>query len=345
MRILKQDLKKGFMHLKAETAEDLWLLSRVLTIGDSARGQTERKLKLGGEDERNQKVTRKKMTLTVRVEKAEYEHDALRISGPITDGPEEVARGEYHTLTITPDDDVKVTKQAWMEWQLKAIKESTRGTKENILVALFDREQALFARLTGKGAQVISTMKGQVEKKDQDDQAKGDFWQDVAKQLDEYDQRYRPRSIIAGSPAFWKDYLKKALSDEVQKKTIYATVSDVNEQALQEVLKRPELKNALEQDRNAQERKLLDELLAAIAKDQGAYGVDEVEFKAQEGNLKRLLVSDAFLMRKREENEYEKVEDIMKAAERGKADVTIVTNKEACKQLDGLGGVAGLTRW
>ena len=344
MRILKHDPKRGFMHLKAETAEDLWLLSRLLTQGDHAKGQTERKLKLGGEEDRNQKVTRKKMTLALAVEKTQYEHDTLRVSGTITDGPEEVALGEHHTISLAPGDDLKITKQ-WMDWQVKAVKEATTRSGENILIILFDREQALFALLSGKGARVISTMKGEVEKKDQDDQAKGDFWGDLAKQLAAYDKRYRPRSIIAGSPAFWKDYLKDAIADELKKKTIYATVSDTNEQALQEVLKRPELKQALEEDRNAQERKLLDELLAAIAKEQGAYGMDDVELRAQEGNLKRLLVSDNLLMRKREEGGHERIEEVMKAAERGKADITIVTNKETCKQLDGLGGIAGLRRW
>ena len=92
MHILKHDRKQGFLHLKADAPEDLWLLSRLINPGDTVRGSTERKLKIGGEDARNQKIVRKKMTLTLTTEKAVYEHDALRLLGTITDGPDDVAR-------------------------------------------------------------------------------------------------------------------------------------------------------------------------------------------------------------------------------------------------------------
>ena len=61
MKILKKDLKKGFAHLKTDSVEDLWYLSHIIDPGDSVRSSTERKIKIGGEDTRNQKVIRKKI--------------------------------------------------------------------------------------------------------------------------------------------------------------------------------------------------------------------------------------------------------------------------------------------
>ena len=344
MRLLKYDQKKGFLHVKAETPEDLWLLSRLITPGCSVRGSTERKIKIGGDDARNQKVVRKKMTLTLQAEKATYEHDALRVLGIISDGPEDVARGEHHSITIHEQDDVKITKE-WLGWELEKIKDAEHASKENILAVLFDRETALYARLTSAGYKILSSDTGDVQKKDAEEQHTSNFWQAISKQLASYDERYNPSSIIAGSPAFWKEYLKQTLSQELAKKTIYATISDTNEQALQELLKRPELKTALEEDRSSQEQQAIDNLLASIAKDQAAYGDADVEEKASMGNLKTLLISDAHLMAAREQGTYDRIEALMKAAEQGKTAIMIITTKAAMEQLDGLGGVAGTVRW
>lgn len=344
MHILKHNQKDGFLHVRADAPEDLWLLSRLINPGDAIRGSTERKLKIGGDDARNQKVVRKKMTLTLATEKAVYEHDALRVLGTITDGPDDIARGDHHSIIIQPGDELKITKE-WLGWQLDKIKEATKNVKENILVVLFDREEALFCRLNNSGHDVISRIRGEVAKKGEDNITTKNFWKAITTQLAEYDNRYGPKNIIAASPAFWKDYLKEALDDALSKKTIYATVSDTNEQSLQELLRRPEVKQALQEDRSAHEDGLIQELLGAVAKDKAAYGIKEVEEKADEGNLKTLLVSDPYMMQAREKDTYAHVEHIMKVAEQGNATITIIASKEASKQLDGLGGIAGLTRW
>jgi protein pelota len=139
--------------------------------------------------------------------------------------------------------------------------------------------------------------------------------------------------------------LQEALNEDLKKKTIYSAVSDTSEQALQELLRRPEVKQAVQNDRTAQEDRLVQELLHAIEKEQAAYGIDETEAKAAEGNLKTLLVSDEYLMHEREQGDYERLETVMKTAEQGKAEIIIIASKDASKQLDGLGGIAGLKRW
>lgn len=346
MRVLKEDRKGGFLHLQLDTQEDLWLLSWLLNPGDSVRGSTERKLKIGGEDERSQRVVRKKMTLTVLAEKAAYEHDALRVLGTIAEGPEDVARGDHHSITFSPADTIGVTKPSgWAKWEREKVEEATRQTEENILVVLFDREEALFARLSGQGYNVLSTLKGEVAKKDQQGQGTGSFWKKLAEQILEYDKRYKPRSIIAGSPAFWKDYLKEEADASLSKKVVYATVSDVGETAIGEVMRRPELRTALEKDRGAQEQGVVERLLAAVGKDQACYGIDEVEEKAGSGALKELLVSNEFLAKCRDEGTWQRVDAVLKAAEQTNATVHITTTKDANKTIDGLGGIAGIRRW
>lgn len=352
MRILKTDVKNGFKHILCENQEDLWELSYIVEGNDIVRGTTERKIKIGGDDVRNQKVIRKKMTLSLKAEKTEYANEVLKVLGTIVDGPDDIARGDHHSINFAEGDSIGITKPSgtWASWQEKKIDEACKAVKENILVVLFDREEALFVRLEGQGQHIISRLQGDVAKKDQEGTGKGNFWNELTKELLTLHDRYNPKSIIAASPAFWKDYLQKAISGQgntdLSKKIVYATVSDTNEQAIGEVLKRPELKMALAMDRTAQENKAVAEVLTAMAKDNAAYGIAEVEEKANEGNIKTLLVTTTYLMKEREkEEDYKKLEQVMHNAESGKANILIISTPEASKQIDGIGGIAGIKRW
>src|SRR3989344_2264428 len=100
------------------------------------------------------------------------------------------------------------------------------------------------------GYEFLLEMKGEVQKKASPEKVKATFYQDVVKQLEEYDKRYELNKIIVASPAFWKEYLIKLINDEkLKEKIILATCSDVGETAINEVLKRPETQEALKQDR------------------------------------------------------------------------------------------------
>ncbi len=345
MKIIKKDLKKGMIILKAETAEDLWHLSHIIMPEDSVKGSTERKIKLNSGEERNQRVIRKKITLTIRVEKVSYENNRLRLLGIITEGPDEIPRGEHHSIVMEEGDEIKIIKQEWPEWQLEKIREATEEKKEKILAVLFDRETAYFVLLTSKGYELLTRIKGEVQKKDVEEKNKSNFWKEINKQLKEYDERYKVKTIIAASPAFWKEYLKKNLEEELEKKTIYASISDANEKAINELLKRPELKTALEKDRSTKEEKEVEELLKAIANEKAAYGLKEVEEKTMEGSLKKILISQKFMEEEREKGNYKRIDEILRTGEKTKAKIIIITTDEAEKTIQGLGGIAGEKRW
>lgn len=343
MRLIHRE--KQLAKLAIEHPEDLWYLTHIIDVEDSLKASTERKIKIGGEDARNQKVVRKKMMLTLKVEKVELGEGTLRVLGIIIDGPEDISRGEHHSFSLQEGDSFTITKkESWAAWQEEKLQESVRAEKENILVVVFDREEALFAKLTTQGHTVLSRFKGDVQKKGSDDSVVGNYWGQLIKQLTEYDDRIKPNSIIAASPAFWKDYVKGKLG-ELENKTLFATVSGVDESALNELVKRPELKSALSADRSSKELVIVEELLVAVSKDAAAYGIDEVEQKAHEGALLNIVVSEHFLQQCREEEQYERLDSILKIAESSKAKIILFSTEDALKQLDGLGGIAGKLRW
>src|SRR3989344_6842959 len=102
MKVLKFNRKDGFAHLQITSQDDLWYLSSLIEPHDHLASKTERKVKLGGGDERKSVISKRTVTLTVDVEKAEWSSSdfALRVSGKIIDGPEDIPRGSYHTLTL-----------------------------------------------------------------------------------------------------------------------------------------------------------------------------------------------------------------------------------------------------
>ncbi len=156
------------------------------------------------------------------------------------------------------------------------------------------------------------------------------------------------KDIIVASPAFWKEELIKHIKNEqLKEKITQATCSSVSEGAINEVLKRGEVREVLKQDRIAKEVKQVDELLTEISKEgKACYGIKETEMAANAGAVRVLLVSDRFIQKMREKEEYDKLDNIMKTVDQMKGEIHIIFSEhDGGKKLDGLGGVGAILRY
>lgn len=327
-----------------ENPDDLWYLNNIIESGDTISGKTVRKMKVTEEAA----AERKKIFVALTVEKVEYTPKELRVSGKITEGPEDVPRGSYHTFAIEEGTTVAIIKQEWLGYQLDYLKEATTTKVPKIIICVFDREEALFAKLTRDGYQLLSTLKGKVTKKAVDEKIKETFYEQIIAQLDEYDKRFGLDKIILASPAFWKEELYKVLkSSELKKKIIQATCSGVDETAIAEVLKRKETQEALRQERTSKELIVVEELFAAIAKHSAAsYGLKETQQAAEAGAVEQLLVTDKLIQDTRAKNTFAQLDRLMKQVDRTKGKVWIIsTEHEGGKKLQGLGGIGALLRY
>ncbi|MBW2977796.1 mRNA surveillance protein pelota [Candidatus Woesearchaeota archaeon] len=348
MKIIHKDLKKGEIKVKVENLDDIWYLSHIVEKGDLVKGYTFRKIKIGKEGERKVRVAKKRVFLTLEVEKTEYEAEILKASGIVKGGPEDVPRGSHHTLNIEENNVLTIIKQKWLRYQIDKLKEASAVKAPDILICILDREEAIFALLKRKGHEVLSSIKGEVEKKEVEVRVKGSFYNEVIKLLKEYSDRYKVRNIILASPAFWKeDAMKQIKDEELKKKIVLATCSSVDKSAINEVLKRTEIKEVLKQDRISREMKLVENLLAEISKKgNSAYGIDEVNMAAEAGAVKELLITDSFIQKMRNEQKYKKIDELMKTVDKMKGEIHIISGEhEGGKKLDGLGGIGGLLRF
>ncbi len=344
MKQLALKLKQGEAKVLVENPDDLWFLNNIIDKGDQVKGKTLRKLKVTEEAS----AERKKVFLAVQVEKVEFTATELRVAGKVTEGPEDVPHGSYHTFSVEVGSTITIIKPEWLRYQLDYLKEATTAKVPKIVICVFDREEALFAKLARDGYEMLTTIKGKVAKKAVPEKVKDTFYEDIIRQLEDYDRRFGLDKIILASPSFWKEELYKVLrNQELKKKIIQATCSGVDETAIAEVLKRKETQEALRQERVSREMAVVEDLFSKIAK-QGpaAYGMKETSQAAEAGAVEHLLVTDKLIQKLREENKFAGLDSMMKQVDRTKGKVWIISSEhEGGKRLQGLGGIGAILRY
>jgi len=350
MDIIKQNIKKGLVTIKIKTLDDLWYLSQIIEPGDIVKGKTIRKIKIGEEEQRAKNVTKKAVFVSIKVEKSEFHKysDILRVSGTIIEGPEIVQKGSYHTFNIEENTIITIIKEHWLKFQLDKLKEAKEQRVEDILVCVFDREEADFALLKKQGYKLLAHFKGDVNKKFEAAKVKNTFYSDIVKKIEEYDKRYKIRHILLASPAFWKEDLFKIIkNDELKQKIVLATCSNTGKSGINEVLKRAEIRNILKKERVAKELNLVDSLLEEISKDNlAAYGIKEVKEAVNSGAVAMLLITDSLIQKTRQEDKYKEIEELMRLVEQMKGEIFIISaDNEAGKKLNGLGGIGAILRF
>ena len=348
MQIIHQNLKKGEIKLRVDNLDDLWHLSQIIDKGDIVQGDTVRKIRIGDKDERNSNAIKKRMFLSINAEKIEFNENSLRVLGGIIEGPSDIKKGAHHSFVIENSTKITIIKKKWMGFQLDKIKEACSTKQPSILICVLDREEAIFALPKRSGYEILSEIKGNVQKKDDNEIKRGDFYSEIILILEEYDKRYNIENIIIASPAFWKEYLIKSVKDPVLKKKItLATCSSVGNNAVDEVLKRPEVKEVLSQLRFAKEMKLVEELLFEISKKRNAaYGFKEVENASHAGAVKLLLVTDKLIKKMREKEDYDLLDNVIKLVDSMDGEISIISSEhDGGKRLDGLGGIGAILRY
>ncbi|MEK6938054.1 MAG: mRNA surveillance protein pelota [Nanoarchaeota archaeon] len=347
MEISHADYRKGTVELRVNDLEDLWYLSHLIDPGDLVKGKTTRKMKIG--DGENAKVIKKTLTLTVEAETIEFSAagNELRVNGKIKEGPEDLPKDSYHAISLEPGTDFILQKKNWLEYQKNKLKEATEK-RSAYLICLFDREEALFALTKKSGYEILTRIKGEVQKKSKDDSIKKDFYQEIIKLLEGYYERIKPENVIIASPAFYKEDLFKRINNSVLKeKIVLAICSDVEETSLDEVVKRPELAPLLKSSRLRKEKMLMEELLNEINKEGLAvYGFTESKKAIEGGAAAKLLLTDEFVAKERASGNYLELDELMKIVDSSQGEIHILSaEQESGKKLNGLGGIAVILRY
>jgi len=343
MQIIERN--KNYMKLRITNPEDLWYLTMIIDKGDLLRGKTYRKINLSSKDEKSN-VTKKPITVKISVEKINYDPESkiLRIGGLIQESNDpDISNNSFQSITLEQDTIFSLEKKNMLSFQEDKLEESTKDQKK-ILLIIHDRESAIFSVLNNFEYKIIAEIHGDVAKKDQDTTT-NNFYLEIARKIEQESKRLDIKSIILASPSFFKEYVMRYI--ENKENIIQATCSSVSKNAIQEVLKRDEIKKAVSQQRLSEETKAIEELFSSMSKNEPvAYGLEEVKTASEAGAIKRLFITDKLLQEKKEEDSFDEIDNMMKNIQNSDGDIMIIsTTHEEGERLHNLGGIAAILRF
>jgi protein pelota len=341
MRVLHRDPRTGEIKLRIENVDDLWHLSNLVQPGDHVRASTYRREEAKTDKIRPEKAEKVRVTLTLRVEKMEFQafSDRLRISGVIVDAPQDL--GRHHTLNVAMDDVLSIIK-TWRRHELTRIDQAVAATQKPLVTFLsLDDEEALVAQLRQYGVQELATIHAAGHgKMFETGDTERTYFEDILGKL-----RTSPlgEALVLVGPGFTREAFLSFLQarDAVLTAKVHSQgTSQAGMRGIQEALRSGMGAKLFADSRVALETQLVEKVLEAIATNRPcAYGRKEVDQAIEAGAVETLLVSDSVV---RDLG----IERMMHDAESARGAVVLVSpHHEAGAKLEGLGGVAALLRF
>jgi protein pelota len=341
MRVLKKNLRgdEGEITLLTESLDDLWHLKHLIERGNLVFALTHRKVASIADKARPEKMEKRPVRLGISVEDVEFHmySNWLRLHGVIKSG---IDIGSYHTLNIEVGTDLSIIKR-WRPDQLQRIDEAVaESMRPRVVLALIEDGEETLGVLRQFGVQTVFELRAGSSKgsgEDRRDQFLKEFAEEIARAAGEDAQ------VILAGPGFIKEDEKKVIDSnypDLAKRITMDDASSIGMSGFQEVLRRGAVGRVLEDNRLAQETKLIEDLFKEIATDgKAAYGRKEVENAINFGAVERLLVLDE-LARHRD------VDNIMRDVSNARGKVVIFSSEfEPGNRLRSLGGIAALLRF
>ncbi len=347
MRVVHKDLKHGKIKLAIETLDDLWHLQHLVGPGDTATSSTWRREREAEGKLRPEKLEKRRVTLSIRVESVEfYKHaNRLHLLGTIIEGPDV---GKHHSFSLEPGSTLTITKE-WRPDHLQRIRDAVRASRApRVLLVALDDSSAELALVRQYGLDELGAISRPRAGKRYVVEGEADelkFFHKLAGAMNEVISREGVRAAIVAGPGFTKDSFVAFLREkfrELAHKVRRDDVSSGGRAGLYEIVRRGLVGQVSEEDRLSFETSLIEQLMAEIAKGGLAtYGVAEVGRAASVGAVEKLLVADELLRSNRAD-----VEGLLEGARKTRGEVVVVsTEHDAGRQLLALGGVAALLRF
>lgn len=343
--------KAGLALLTPENAEDLWVLRRILSIGDKVSGETSRAVKEVGDYVRPDKGERIKISVTLNVEHVALDSalERLRIIGDIVSTSNEmVSKGASHSLIVTPMKRIGIKKERLNSLEIGLLKKSQREEAGFILVAM-DRREAGLGLVKGVHLQIYPTIQSGFS---------GKFYRQAHKPLEPYFKELeeamirifkQDMHIYVTGPGTTKNEFVNYLSDSGSLKASSALlvegVDSTGDDGIYLALHSQNLRENIAASRLGKAAALLEEAVRRISvgDDRLALGFSDTLRAVNAGAVESLLVSDRIFELRIEEDAVvqllNKVESL-----RGKT-YLIDSSTDLGVQVSKLGGVIALLRY
>lgn len=349
MKILELDTKKNFAKLKIDNMDDLWILSRLVEIGDLAASETTRIIK----KEEAQEGARKKMFVKIKVDKVDFakQSNTLRLLGTIAEcSNPEVPLKSHHTLALQPGDRLELNK-IFKKWHIERLKEAEESAKRpKLLLCAADYGEATIAVLREFGIEYLTDVFKTLTGKEDADYEKNreEFIRELAKVLEQTAKNQNINKIIIGGIGFFTENFKKEIDSFpfLEKNATFVKISHSDKTGINEMIKRGIVDQVVKSNRISEETKLIEEFFRRISTSGLAvYGFNEAKRAVEYGAVEILIVSDAMLNEYKEKGKFAELDELMASAEKNGAKIKIIsTEHDAGERFEKM-GIGALLRF
>lgn len=356
LRILEENLKKGFVRVVPETLDDLWHLYNVIQRDDGVYARTTREVKAEGVGVRPTKGKRLSVSLGIKVKDVSFDKavNRLKVKGIVVEAPEDLEiKGTHHTIHVTPGTPVTVSKIGWSKYQLARLRTACEYRLTPIVIIALDDEDCCIAMLRHYGFDIKMELKTKPPGKLYAEPRKEgmfSYFKSIRNSLINVWKEIEGPIVIVG-PSFMKkelaNYLKKNVPGLAPYIAAVKSVSSAGIAGVHEAIRCGVLAPVTKRVRVAEETGEVEEVFSRLGKGRRdvAYSLSEVEKAVSYGAVSLLLIADRLL---REMNNQERmhIEELARNVEEKGGRVMIVsTEHEAGENLTSLGGVAALLRF
>jgi protein pelota len=154
------DPKHGRCSLTIESAEDLWVLRRLIAKEDILVTRSSRVVKREDEFSRPDKGERVKVTIALSVEEVHLDSsiERVRVKGKIVEASDEtITTAGSHSVTLSPGHALTLRKKQWTELDTRLVRPA-RGLASRFILVAIDRREAGIGTLSGSHLAVVTTI-------------------------------------------------------------------------------------------------------------------------------------------------------------------------------------------
>ena len=327
MKLLKTDRGEGYAKIRIENEDDLWYLKDIIAKGDEVKAFTQR-TKLDGRE-------KKACTLSLEVEKTEYQENRLRVTGEILEGAEDIELG-FHTFNLEPEQEFEIWKDFTQE-EWARLEEAEEKRSYKVFFALIEKGGADFYIVEESGIKDLSNVEENIPGKMYSSDKDSDKFYDQVKEIIERSADEMDYILLCG-PGNQKNKVKNQLSDEVLEKTMLQDTSVTGRTGLHEAIKRGALKKVVESSRISEESEIIEKFLERLNEDDRvSYGEEPVRDLIEQGAVEKLIITA---------EKHRKKPELARKVEQMGGEVSIVhADHEAGERLENFGGVGALLRY
>jgi protein pelota len=339
--------KQGICSLLVESPDDLWILRRLISPGDTVVTKSSRVSKREDEYSRPDRGERVKVTIALVVESVSLDSGVgrLRVRGRISEASDDsVSTAGSHSVSISPGYGLTLKKQEWSPLHTAILNSAKTGRR--FLIVTMDRREAGIGALSGSHLSILSSVESGASGKGGQEVDTEPYFRKV---VDVLRNSWRDGDLIViAGPGHTKLALANRVAADAELGKSYTVVEGFDlsgSDGVRNLVRFDGFKKVAGDSMLVEVQSIVEEVIKRIARGDGkvAYTLPRVRQAAEAGAIESCVVSDDVFSRNLGEQE---VVDTLNSVEQMGGRVYLCDSSlETGKQVSSFGGIVATLRY